>query len=354
MTVKLARKSVFKTIITHSITDNHKSEIMIKNTTPTVYLSDLGIYPEEAKEEETTSAKKTKTEPERLFSEEPLPFDVLKSFNLSLSLDADKLIGKNFVIKNLDFDLLLNDGLLHIGPARLRYAEGDVLFESTVDASGEKPDITLKARAEDIDMDELLANMHRPLIIGGNLNLAVDLQGVGSSLHEIKSSLKGEIGYAIENGKIKRDVEMLTGDAIDLVTALPKIRGYQDLNCLTMRFIFDQGIGQSEILFLDTPNVRTRGGATVDLASETLDMVLQPKPKKGLPGMSSAIRIQGPLANPSIMKMPFKEAARLYGEIFMPYVFLPARGLGYLWYLMKNDKDEESPCLNLRNEDVLK
>ncbi|MBW1852650.1 MAG: AsmA family protein, partial [Deltaproteobacteria bacterium] len=362
-------KTYFKTIISHSITRNHKPTIIIRNTSDNVFLSDLGIYPEEDKEEKPTQKKKTrflrgrlfrkdsgekpdpkkkaKSKPDRIFSQDPLPFDVLKGLNLSLSIDADKLIGRDFVIKNLDFDLSLKDGLLHISPARLSYAEGEVSFESTVDTTGETPEVMLKATAEDVDMDALLAYMHRPIMMGGNLNLAVDLKGVGSSLHEIMSSLNGEIGYAIENGKIKRDVEMLTGDAIDLVTALPRIRGYQDLNCLTMRFIFDQGIGRSEILFLDTAKVRTRGGATIDLASESLDMVLQPKPKKGLPGMSSAIRIQGPLANPSIRKMPYKEAARLYGEIFLPFVFLPARGLGYLWYLMKNDKDEESPCLNL-------
>jgi len=61
--------------------------------------------------------------------------------------------------------------------------------------------------------------------------------------------------------------------------------------------------------------------------------------------MNSAIRIQGSLKKPSIRKMPFKEAARLYGEIFAPYIFLPARGLGYLWYLMKKDTGEPSPCL---------
>ena len=46
-------------------------------------------------------------------------------------------------------------------------------------------------------------------------------------------------------------------------------------------------------------------------------------------------------------KLPFREAAKLYGEIFMPMVFLPARGLGYLWYLIKKDQQEESPCLHV-------
>jgi len=120
------------------------------------------------------------------------------------------------------------------------------------------------------------------------------------------------------------------------------------LNCMTLRFIFDEGIGKSEVMFLDTPNVRTRGIGTIDLTSETLEIVLQPKPKKGLPGLSSAVYINGPISNPSVRKMPFKEAARLYGEIFAPYIFIPIRGLGYLWYLMKGDKDEESPCLELK------
>ena len=114
---------------------------------------------------------------------------------------------------------------------------------------------------------------------------------------------------------------------------------------MALRFIFEEGIGKSEIIFIDTPNVRARGVGSVNLKSETMDLVIQPKPKKGLPGLSSAVQIQGPMADPQVRKLPLREAARLYGEIFMPYVFLPARGLGYLWYLMKNDKDEQSPCL---------
>jgi hypothetical protein len=49
-------------------------------------------------------------------------------------------------------------------------------------------------------------------------------------------------------------------------------------------------------------------------------------------------------------KLPFREAARLFGEITMPYVFLPVRAMGYVWYLMKNDKDESSPCLEPTSE----
>jgi hypothetical protein len=52
-----------------------------------------------------------------------------------------------------------------------------------------------------------------------------------------------------------------------------------------------------------------------------------------------------------VRKLPFKEAAKLLGEVTMPTVFLPARGLGYLWSLMKKDDAEESPCLHVMPPD---
>ena len=118
---------------------------------------------------------------------------------------------------------------------------------------------------------------------------------------------------------------------------------------MALRFIFEDGIGKSKIIFLDTPNVRNLGTGTIDLKAESLDLTIQPKPKKGLPLVTarSAIRIKGPLTRPRIRTLPFVEAARLFGEIVMPHAFLPARALGYLWYMMKEDKDEGSPCLQL-------
>jgi hypothetical protein len=362
-------KTQFRTIVTHSDTKRHKLNVRLKNSTPVVYLSDLGIYPAESvakpdqkkkrwfpgarffrkdSAEGGSPGKKAKSEPGQIFIDQPLTLDALKDLDLLFSLDINKLVGQDTVINDLDLDIVLDNGKLRISPAMLGYAEGKLSLDSTVDLTKKVPEFNLKATAEDVDMDTLGTYLKTPGILGGNLNLTVDLHSAGRSPREIATALTGEIGLAIENGKIRRDVEMLTADAVDTLTALHKINTYQDLNCLTIRFLFEDGIGKSEIIFLDTPNVRTQGLGTIDLDSEKLDIVLQPKPKKGLPGMSSAVRIEGSISKPSVRKMPFREAARLYGEIFAPYVFLPARGLGYLWYLMKNDKDEDSPCLNLK------
>lgn len=218
-------------------------------------------------------------------------------------------------------------------------------IDFTIDAVGSKPQMALKVTAEDVDIGALLTHIHEPPFLKGQLNLVVDLQSAGNSPREIATALGGEIGLAIEKGKIKRAVEFMGADAVDFLSAIRSKAEYKDLNCMALRFIFEEGIGKSEIIYIDIPDMYARGGAHIDLHTETMKMVLQPKPKKGLRGMTSAVTIKGPIADPKVRKLPFREAAKLYGEIFMPVVFLPARALGYLWYLIRKDKEEESPCL---------
>lgn len=346
-------KTRFKTTVGSEIIRDQIPTIHIQTATDALYLPDFERPSKEEKGkrlfrrffEPFRFDKKSESKTECL-PKGPLDIDMFKGFNMSLSIYAEKLIGKNVQLDNLKIDMSLDDGLLVVRPSGMRHEEGEISLEAVLDTRKEKPDIMVKASAEDVDLDALLHYMDRPVVLGGFLNLVTDIRGSGNSLYEMAASLNGNIGFSVENGKIKRDIELLSADAFDTLTSLPKMDKYRDLNCLTLRFIFEDGLGKSQIMFLDTPNVRSRGLGTIDFKSDTLDFVIQPKPKKGLSGLNSAIRIQGPICDPKIRALPFKEAARLYGEILAPYVFLPARGLGYLWYLLKGDK-EETPCLNL-------
>ena len=335
--------SQFKTTLSHAHT-KQRPHIMAKIVAPTVHLADLGFYPERA--EDLPSESKSEPKPDRrLFSDTPLSFHALKAIDLSASVDVDKLKGEGFVLNKLDFDMLLEDGKLQVAPAKVTYKSGFASIDFTIDAVGLKPQMVLKVTAEDVDIGALLTHIHEPPYLKGRLNLVVDLQSAGNSPREIATALGGEIGLAIEKGKIKRSVEFMGADAVDFLSAIRSRGEYKDLNCMALRFTFEEGIGKSEIIYIDISDMYVRGVAHIDLHTETMKMVLQPKPKKELRGMTSAVTIKGPIADPKVRKLPFQEAAKLYGEIFMPVVFLPLRGLGYLWYLMKNDKDEQSPCL---------
>ena len=108
---------------------------------------------------------------------------------------------------------------------------------------------------------------------------------------------------------------------------------------------FEEGVGDIEIFFMDTPKVRATGAGNVNLGAETIDFVVNPEHKKKLLfKKGSALRIDGPLRKPSVAVVPLSEAVKISGAITMPVVSLTQRGLGRLWSLIENDK-EVVPCM---------
>jgi len=312
-------------------------------------LADVGIHSERPKDVPSEGESKPDFG-EFLFSAKPLPFDALGAIDLLVSVHLDSLKGENFVLEKLDFDMSLDHGKLQIAPAKLTYENGSVSIDFTVNAFGPNPEMALKATAEDVDIGAVLARFYEKPFVEGQLNLVVDLHSAGNSPREIAKALKGEFGIALEKGKIKRQVEFMGADAVDFLMAVRSSKQYRDLNCLFLDFTLEQGVGRSEVIYIDTPDMFVRGRGQIDLHTETIDLVLQPKPKKDLWGTTSPVTIKGPILDPQVQKIPFREAVELYGEIAMPMVFLPARGLGYLWYLIKKDASDESPCIGMRPE----
>jgi hypothetical protein len=230
-----------------------RQNIVATVSAPKIYLDDLGIYPEVRKSKD--SEKKEKTVPHgKIFSDELYPFPSIKNMDVLFSLDTDEVIGRDFVLKDLDINVSLNNGLLLIGPAKLNYADGFVAFETALDTRGDNPEMTVKVTAEDIEVADLFAYVHSPLLLSGHLNLSANLQSTGRSPREIASTLKGKFGIAVENGQIKKLADLLGADAIDFVTTARKVGKYQKLNCFALHFNFDEGIGESQVIYVDTPH----------------------------------------------------------------------------------------------------
>jgi uncharacterized protein involved in outer membrane biogenesis len=305
----------------------------------TVNLKSMGIYPEAPPAASAAGSQPKRPKSDRLFDDTPLPLEVLKAVDLYFALDADKLVARNVTTNDLDLGIRLENGRLRIHPASLAYAAGFTELEVIVDASGPTPEFVLKITGEDIDIEEVENYAHSPLILSGALNLVVDLHSAGKSAREIAANLGGEFNLALENGRIRRIVDFLSADAFDLVLSTADRRKYTDLQCLVNKIQFEKGVGTIEIFSMNTPKTRVGGAGNINLAEERIDVAITPEKKRRLFKRGSAVQIKGPLANPKIRTLPGKEAVRIYGNILMPYVFLPARALGSLVGLIRNDKD---------------
>ncbi len=319
--------------------------IVVTLASKNVRLEHIGIVPQSPPAPSETPSENQTPADGRLFDDTPLSLNLLKSVDLIFSLDAGNLAGRDISIDNLDLDVTIENGRLRVFPASLTYLAGFTEFDLTFDASGPTPVFDLKISGEDIDIEDLLATAHEPIILSGELSLVVDLHSVGRSKHELASNLVGEFSLALENGQIRRIVNFLSTDALNLVFATADRRQFVDLNCLVSKIQFQDGVGDIDVFLMDTPRVRANAAGNVNLASERIDIVINPEQKRRLlRRQASAVRINGPLTQPAVRVVPLVEAAELYGTILMPYIFLPERALGNLWYLMRDDGNG-SPCL---------
>ena len=334
----------FQTMV-RQLVDRPWLPLEAKLSSEVVHLNDLGFYPG-YQEEKPAAAQAAQTSPNApLFDNRPLPLESLNFHDFSLNLNANKVVGRDVELDLVDIDVASHNGRLRIGTSEIKYRLGHLSFESILDTAGKEPTVNLKIAAEDIDLDDVLAYLHEPPMAEGQLSLAADLQSSGRSSRELAANLDGEFGAAIEHGRIQRGVEMVASDALDLLFTAPAKNTFTDLNCMAGRLDFKKGDGTIKILYLDTPGVRAKAYGSINLASEKVDILIKPESKRRLFRSASPVRIKGPLNDPSVSKVPAKEAAILAAQLAMPIIALPARALGLLWSLISGDKDENSPCL---------
>ena len=322
----------------HGAVREDKPVIEATLSAQTLRLQDLGFYPEAedvAGPEDAAVEAKTDVP---VFSPAPLPLSMLDEVDLTLKLLADRIEARDDVFKNVGLDVVVHNGRLEVGPTTVHYLNGTSEISAFVDKRESPPVMALNMVVEDADLAEVLTSVDRPLVLGGHLNLFVDLHSSGYSAREMAANLQGETSFVIENGRIQRRVELLASDALDFLFTGPARGQYTDLDCTAFRMLFQDGVGTIQVFLVETPGMRAQTFGHVDLGEETLALIINPRSKRRLLRRSSPVRIKGPLQNPSVSKVPAEEAAILAGQILVPVVALPARALGFLWSVISRDK----------------
>ncbi len=332
-------ESRFQTTLRRTTREN-KPAIEATLAAQTLRLKDLGFYPEEQTAQPAAGTSPSPDAPEWLFAEDPLPLAALSDLDLTLKILADRIEAREDVFNNVDLALSVRDGRLQVGPTTVKYKHGTSRIDAFLDANASPPAASLNVVIEDADLEEVLTSVDKPLVLGGQLSLIADLHSGGYSARELAANLSGEVAFAIESGRVQRKIELLASDALDFLFTGPAGSAFTDLDCAALRMFFQDGIGTIQVFFVETPGMRAEAFGNVDLTDETLALVINPTSKRRLIRRSSPVRVNGPLQDPSIAKVPAEEAAILAGQVLVPVVALPARALGILWSVISRDKSK--------------
>jgi AsmA protein len=205
-----------------------------------------------------------------------------------------------------------HDGVLNATLGGMELYDGHASGKVTLDASKPVPAFSGNLLLDGVQAKTLLSDAAQFSMLSGHTKLALQISGSGSNSDEIKSSLTGQGNVAVSDGAIEgiNITELINSVGAGQMPDLRQGPGAKTVfSDLGGSFTIANGIAQTSNLKMTSQVLKVTAEGNVDLTQSSIDMLARPEvtaaPEgKGgannLAGLSVPVRIEGPLANPSI------------------------------------------------------
>jgi len=231
-----------------------------------------------------------------------LDLERLKAMNADVWYSAaDVQHVKALPLDRMNVHVKLDGGVLQLDPLTLGIAGGSLAGQLRIDANANPAAVSTRLEARLLQLNQLLPAVALTRSSLGKLNGRVDLQARGNSAAQMLASSNGNVALLMGQGEISNILlEFLGLDGGEIIKFL--VRGDRNvrLRCAATAFDVKQGLMSSRTLVLDTDDTVINGHGQINLAQETLDIVLDPLPKdRSILSLRSPLKIGGTFAAPS-------------------------------------------------------
>ena len=280
-----------------------------------------------------SGAKRQNAKPGRVFPDDPLPLNGLKAVDLDLALTVEELAGYSVPVGAVRARINLDNGSLTIKPLSATVAASRVDGELRLDTRRAVPRLHLAAGAAEFDLGELLAEAGVTDLFEGKAKVSVDLAGSGGSVAALMAGLDGDIKLVGGNGRLKTQAfDAAVGGASALLgTLFSGRKQWTVVNCAVVSIGIEKGRATSRAALIDTEYSTVAAKGTANLASERLDLVVEPRAKSATLNIAVPVRVRGTFANPKFRPEAGAVLKKLGGLVGIA-LFPPAAvvGLGEL------------------------
>ena len=167
----------------------------------------------------------------------------------------------------------------------------------------------------------------------GKAKVGVDLAGSGGSVAALMAGLDGDIRLVGDNGRLKTEaLDAAVGGASALLgTLFSGRKQWTVVNCAVASIGIEKGRATSRAALIDTEFSTVAAKGTANLASETLDLVVEPRAKSATLNIAVPVHVGGTFANPKFRPDTGAALKKLGGLVGIA-LFPPAAvvGLGEL------------------------
>ena len=279
-----------------------------------------------------------------LFSDQPLFFDALPSMEADVKLAVDKLTVGDLTLDAALLQVKQSNRDLKIDPFKVDYKGATFTGRGEVSAA-EPQRVTLKVLTQNFDLGSFLAQQKVTDLVEGEIDIGIDVQGQGNSLHAIVGTLDGKASFVMSKGRIaSRDVDLIAAGLLQ--SLMPWKKGIKEtsIKCALGQFEIKKGLAKTQSLLFDTLQMTMTGKGTIDLKTEAVDLKLLPRPKDPtLISLATGLRVTGTLLDTKVSLDPeslLKEVAEAAAGVWLlgpAGILIPYASLG---------AGHHHPCVN--------
>ncbi|WP_411883999.1 AsmA family protein [Polaromonas sp. YR568] len=195
----------------------------------------------------------------------------------------------------------LTGGVLQLEPISLGIAGGTVAGAIRIDANLVPAGFSTRLDVRAVQLNQLFPAVETTKSSLGKISGQFDLKGRGNSLAQMLGTSSGDVAVLMGKGEMSNILlEFMGLDGGEVIKFL--VRGDRNvrLRCAAAAFEVKQGQMTTKTIVLDTTDTVINGRGTINLADETLDLILDPAPKdQSILSLRSPLKIGGTFASPS-------------------------------------------------------
>ena len=242
-------------------------------------------------------------EVEKIFSNNPLPFDFIRNMDMDLSYSAKTIFSNHIELDNFEFHAIQENGNLDIHTLRADVANGKLVASGSINAANAPPLVSMKMDINKLEPGQLPDIKALNAIEGVVTDITLETSGSGNSVADIMGTLNGN--FLSKSGKginfVKQinslDINFLT-EMLNLLNPFRKKEKEAQIKCIVARFEIQDGQAMSDRgIAAQTQNLNIIGGGILDFKSEQFDLILHPETRSGINigslSLVDAVRLSG-------------------------------------------------------------
>ena len=232
------------------------------------------------------------------------PVEDLRAIDLALDAEIKHIRKDEEDLGHTAFQIALDEGLLALEPVSGNLWGGAFEGKLVLDGSQYVPTLEVNLHIRGLDYERVARSFGgADLVKGQSQSIMLALKGRGDTLREVLEQASGR--FELVDGPLELATKYIDLWAADLITtALTtawKSESVTKLNCTVGYFDIEEGVVKGDDILIDSHRLTIAGIGKLNLADETLDVLLTPRPKDpSLFSLAHTVRITGPLSDPDV------------------------------------------------------